>query len=53
MIGAGGGFLLVPILLLLYPKENTELITSTSLAVVFFTRYPSVNFRYPHVGYFL
>ena len=36
MIGAGGGFLLVPILLLLYPKENTELITSTSLAVVFF-----------------
>ena len=36
MIGAGGGFLLVPILLLVYPKENTELITSTSLAVVFF-----------------
>jgi len=36
MIGAGGGFILVPILLLVYPKENTELITSTSLAVVFF-----------------
>jgi uncharacterized membrane protein YfcA len=36
VIGAGGGFILVPILLLLYPKENTELITSISLAVVFF-----------------
>src|SRR6266700_980875 len=36
LIGAGGGFLLVPILLILYPNENTELITSISLAVVFF-----------------
>jgi len=36
LIGAGGGFILVPILLLLYPKENTELITAISLAVVFF-----------------
>ena len=36
LIGAGGGFILVPILLLLYPKEKTELITSISLAVVFF-----------------
>jgi hypothetical protein len=36
LIGAGGGFILVPILLLLYPDENTELITSISLAVVFF-----------------
>jgi uncharacterized membrane protein YfcA len=36
LIGAGGGFILVPILLLLYPKENAELITSISLAVVFF-----------------
>ena len=36
LIGAGGGFLLVPILLILYPDENTELITSISLAVVFF-----------------
>jgi uncharacterized membrane protein YfcA len=35
VIGAGGGFILVPILLLLYPHENTELITSISLAVVF------------------
>jgi len=36
LIGAGGGFILVPILLLLYPNEKTEFITSISLAVVFF-----------------
>src|SRR5262249_25148413 len=36
LIGAGGGFLLVPILLLLYPGEKAETITSISLAVVFF-----------------
>src|SRR5690349_25154318 len=36
LIGAGGGFILVPILLILYPNEDTELISSISLAVVFF-----------------
>ena len=36
LIGAGGGFILVPVLLLLYPGETTELITGISLAVVFF-----------------
>ena len=36
LIGAGGGFVLVPLLLLLYPTENPEVITSISLAVVFF-----------------
>jgi uncharacterized membrane protein YfcA len=36
LIGAGGGFILVPILLLVYPNEKAELITSISLAVVFF-----------------
>jgi uncharacterized membrane protein YfcA len=36
LIGAGGGFILVPILLLIYPNEKTEFITSISLAVVFF-----------------
>lgn len=36
LIGAGGGFLLVPVLLLLYPHESPEIITSISLAVVFF-----------------
>lgn len=36
LIGAGGGFVLVPLLLLLYPNESPEIITSISLAVVFF-----------------
>lgn len=36
LIGAGGGFILVPFLLLLYPNEKPEIITSISLAVVFF-----------------
>lgn len=36
LIGAGGGFILMPVLLLLYPKEGAEIITSISLAVVFF-----------------
>jgi uncharacterized membrane protein YfcA len=34
MVGVGGGFLLVPALLVLYPDEAPELITSVSLAVV-------------------
>lgn len=36
LMGTGGGFILAPILLLLYPGENPETITSISLAVVFF-----------------
>jgi len=36
LIGAGGGFVLVPLLLLVYPKEDPHIITSISLAVVFF-----------------
>lgn len=36
LIGAGGGFILTPILLLLYPDKSPETITSISLAVVFF-----------------
>ena len=36
LIGAGGGFILMPVLLLLYPRANPETITSISLAVVFF-----------------
>ncbi|WP_353852736.1 sulfite exporter TauE/SafE family protein [Dehalobacter restrictus] len=36
LIGAGGGFILVPVLLLLYPGKSPETITSISLAVVFF-----------------
>jgi uncharacterized membrane protein YfcA len=36
LIGAGGGFVLMPVLLLLYPKQSADLLTSISLAVVFF-----------------
>jgi uncharacterized protein len=36
LIGAGGGFVLMPVLLLLFPKANPEQLTSVSLAVVFF-----------------
>lgn len=35
LVGAGGGFVLVPALLLLYPDEDPAAITSISLAVVF------------------
>lgn len=34
LIGAGGGFILLPILALLYPREATGSLTATSLAVV-------------------
>lgn len=36
LIGAGGGFVIAPALLLIYPGEAPETITSVSLAVVFF-----------------
>lgn len=39
LIGAGGGFVLIPILLLLYPYESPEILTSISLAVVFFNAF--------------
>lgn len=35
LIGAGGGFILMPVLLLLYPHASPETITCISLAVVF------------------
>ena len=35
LIGAGGGFILMPILVLLYPEESPEILASISLAVVF------------------
>ena len=35
LIGAGGGFILVPVLLLLFPQLDSEIITSISLAIVF------------------
>ena len=36
LIGAGGGFVLMPILLLLYPHASADELTAISLAVVFF-----------------
>ena len=36
LIGAGGGFVLMPVLLLMFPNKNANLLTSISLAVVFF-----------------
>jgi len=36
LIGAGGGFVLMPILLVLYPHESPAVIASITLAVVFF-----------------
>lgn len=36
LIGAGGGFILVPVLLFLFPDEQAATITAISLAVVFF-----------------
>lgn len=35
LIGAGGGFVLMPILILLYPEQTPDMLTSISLAVVF------------------
>ncbi len=36
LVGAGGGFILTPVLLLLYPRSTPALITAISLVVVFF-----------------
>lgn len=36
LVGAGGGFILMPVLLLMFPSESPEILTSISLAVVFF-----------------
>jgi uncharacterized membrane protein YfcA len=39
MVGAGGGSVLVPVLLVLMPGESPAAVTSISLAVVFFNAY--------------
>ncbi|MGA8572511.1 MAG: sulfite exporter TauE/SafE family protein [Desulfobaccales bacterium] len=36
LIGAGGGFVLMPVLLLVYPQATPEQLTAISLSVVFF-----------------
>ena len=55
LIGAGGGFILTPILLLLYPHDSPDTITSISLAVTFanafsgsvaYARMKRINYRY-------
>lgn len=45
LIGAGGGFVLMPLLVLLYPDVDAELLVSISLAVVF------VNAASGSIGY--
>jgi uncharacterized protein len=48
LVGAGGGILLVPALLLLYPHESPNTIASISLAVVFCNSV-SGSFAYGHM----
>ena len=36
LVGAGGGFILTPVLLVLYPHESPQTITAISLMAVFF-----------------
>ncbi len=36
LVGAGGGFILTPVLLILYPHESAQTITAISIGVVFF-----------------
>jgi hypothetical protein len=49
LIGAGGGFVLVPLLLLAFPLERPEVIASISLAVVFFNAL-SGSWAYARMG---
>jgi len=55
LIGAGGGFILAPVLLLLYPHDTPQTITSISLAVTFanafsgsvaYGRMKRINYKY-------
>ena len=48
LIGAGGGILIVPALLLLYPHESANIIASISLAVIFFNA-ASGSLAYGHM----
>jgi len=49
LVGAGGGFLIVPALLLLHPDASPAALASTSLAVVFFNAY-SGTLAYARMG---
>ena len=47
LVGAGGGFLLVPALLLMYQEQTTAQVTAVSLIVVFFTAFSgSINYAW-------
>jgi uncharacterized protein len=48
LIGAGGGILIVPMLLLLYPYESANTIASISLAAIFFNAV-SATLAYGHM----
>jgi len=39
LVGLGGGFIVVPLLLYLYPEESPRVITAISLAVIFFNAF--------------
>ncbi|HEX3072885.1 MAG TPA: TSUP family transporter, partial [Ignavibacteriales bacterium] len=39
LIGAGGGFILMPVLLFLYPNMSPDSLVGISLAVVFFNSF--------------
>lgn len=49
LVGAGGGFLIVPALMLLHPEASPAALASTSLAVVFFNAY-SGTLAYVRMG---
>ncbi len=49
LVGAGGGSVLVPVLLLMLPGESPATVTSISLAVVFFNAY-SGTIAYMRLG---
>lgn len=49
LVGAGGGSVLIPVLLLMFPEESPAALTSISLAVVFFNAY-SGTIAYMRMG---
>ena len=45
-MGAGGEFAVMPVLLLLYPNQNADLLARLPLALVFFTHCPAQSTRF-------
>jgi uncharacterized protein len=49
LVGAGGGFILTPLLLVVYPHDSPQTITAISIAVVFFNAGSgSIAYAYQH-----